>query len=77
MKEADVKTIHNPTPLVYQDAPNLKALLESASKGEKLNALDTSRYQLAAPDGGLDASEEDWDKSIQNAQAQLGWADGR
>lgn len=60
-----------------QNNEHLAALLESAERGEKLNALDTTRYQLPSPDGGLDASSEDWQSALDNAATQLAHMDVR
>ena len=58
-------------------SPLLAEELARAERGEKLDALDTSRYQLYAPAQGLKAPEEAWEQSVRNAEVQLAHMDGR
>ncbi|WFD48829.1 hypothetical protein GLX27_003500 [Malassezia furfur] len=58
-------------------SPLLAEELARAERGEKLDALDTSRYQLDAPAQGLKAPEEAWEQSVRNAEVQLAHMDGR
>lgn len=62
---------------LFAEKETFAAELARAERGEKLDVLDTSRYQLPPPAGGLDASEEAWASSVQNAEVQLAHMDGR
>ena len=68
---------HPLTASPLQDRPELAALLEKAGKGEAMNALNRSRYQLAAPTQGTEASDEEWTASLRNAEAQLMHSEAR
>ncbi|PWN49707.1 hypothetical protein IE53DRAFT_388039 [Violaceomyces palustris] len=59
---------------LFSHHPYLANELERISKGETSSGerLDTSRYSLPAPEAGLDASEQDWDKALNNSAAQIG-----
>ena len=56
-------------------AADRAAELERAERGEKLQVLDTSRYQLPHPPD--DATEEEWHAALINAEVQLRYMDGR
>lgn len=61
-----------PPPIqLFTKHPLLAAELERVERGEKLPPLDTTRYQLPAPEDQANASEEEWKKALQNAKAQL------
>ncbi|ELU44636.1 BCAS2 domain-containing protein [Rhizoctonia solani AG-1 IA] len=57
--------------LFTQKNPMLAAELERVERGEPLPPLDTTRHQLPAPADQANATEEEWQKSLQNAKAQL------
>lgn len=67
-----------PTVEVFSSHPPLAAELERiGEQGQKTGALDIGRFQLPAPGGGLEASEEEWKKAIDNASTQLMYQEGR
>ncbi|QRW27316.1 Breast carcinoma amplified sequence [Rhizoctonia solani] len=49
--------------------PMLAAELERVERGEPLPPLDMTRHQLPAPADQANATEEEWQKSLQNAKA--------
>ncbi|KAN0063162.1 hypothetical protein ACQY0O_004326 [Thecaphora frezii] len=58
---------------LFQSRPDLKAELERIANGQPAQQrLDTTRYTLPPPTDGLAASEDEWNKSLDNAAAQLG-----
>lgn len=46
-------------------------MLERVNAGESTSVLDRTRYHLAGPEGGQDASEDEWKGAISNAETQL------
>ncbi|CAE6433453.1 unnamed protein product [Rhizoctonia solani] len=56
---------------LFTKNPLLAAELERVERGESLPPLDTTRHQLPAPADQANATEEEWQKSLQNAKAQL------
>lgn len=56
---------------------HLEQELARAERGEKLDVLDTSRYQLSPPADGAAASQEAWDAVLRQADTQLGHMDIR
>jgi len=62
---------------LFKDRPELAELLEKAGAGISMNVLDRSRYQLSAPAQGIEASDADWQASLQNAEAQLMHSENR
>lgn len=74
------KMRYDPTTLLppaYELHGPLAEEIARAQREEKLDALDASRYQLPAPTKGLKAPEEEWAQSVQNAEVQLAYMDGR
>ncbi|CAO1625813.1 unnamed protein product [Parajaminaea phylloscopi] len=62
----------------FSDVPHLAQEMQRLGElGQKTSALDTARFKLPAPPGGLDASEEEWDRAINNAAVQLTYQEGR
>lgn len=49
--------------------PALRAELERVARGEKLAAIDTSRYQVSRPEGG---DADAWAAALDNAAVQVG-----
>lgn len=69
-----------PPPLeLFADNARLRAEYERVAAGEPVSegGIDKTRYQLAAPSKNLEASEEEWDAAISNAETQLMHAEGR
>ena len=62
-------------PPAFEFGAHWAAELERAERGEKLQVLDTSRYQLPHPPD--DATEEEWHAALINAEVQLRYMDGR
>ena len=60
---------------IEHEKRHFAAELERAERGEKLQVLDTSRYQLPHPPE--DATEEEWHAALINAEVQLRYMDGR
>lgn len=61
-----------------QTRPEYAAEVERAGKGEPLRAIETARFQLPAPSGGVeDASEQEWTQAVDNAATQLMHQEGR
>ncbi|WFC96343.1 hypothetical protein MBRA1_003000 [Malassezia brasiliensis] len=79
--EAEKKRLNYDPQTLLPPAHAVSALLAEelarAERGEKLEALDTQRYQLDAPAQGLKAPEEAWEQSVRNAEVQLAHMDGR
>lgn len=55
----------------------LAAEVERVGRGEASQAVDTTRLRLPAPEGGLDASNEEWEQALNNAASQLLYQEGR
>lgn len=66
-----------PPALVAEPPTAFDAERARAERGEKLDVLDTSRYQLPGPVDPATASEEAWAESVRNAEIQLAHMDGR
>lgn len=66
---------HDSMPPAFEFGAHWAAELERAERGEKLQVLDTSRYQLPHPPD--DAKEEEWRAALINAEVQLRYMDGR
>lgn len=73
----DPLTLLPPAMPLFQQHPHLAAEIERKERGEDLNVLDTSRYQLQPPAQGLEASTEEWSQALQNAETQLAHMDNR
>ncbi|KXS17090.1 breast carcinoma amplified sequence 2 [Gonapodya prolifera JEL478] len=58
-----------PEILLFESNPILAAELDRVERGQKLNAIDTSRYRLPKPP--QDDDLEGWKKAVDNARAQL------
>lgn len=62
----------------FAQLPHLAQELDRiGAQGQKTTALDVARFQLLAPEAGLEASDEDWNKALDNAAAQLMYQEGR
>mgnify|MGYP002720191487 FL=1 len=68
-------TPHDSLPPAFEFGAQWAAELERAERGEKLQVLDTSRYQLPHPPD--DATENEWHAALINAEVQLRYMDGR
>lgn len=66
-----------PAHVPWSDKPAWAADWERAKRGESMHAIDTTRYQLPAPSGGAETSEEAWAHALRNAETQLAYMDAR
>ena len=66
-----------PAHVPWSDKPAWTADWERAKRGESMHAIDTTRYQLPAPSGGAETSEEAWAHALRNAETQLAYMDAR
>lgn len=64
---------------LFADRPALRAELQRvAAQGVgSAGAIDKTRYQLAGPAAALDASSDEWEAALRNAEAQLMHSAGR
>lgn len=60
-----------PLPTLFENSPLLTQALASAESKQIAEELDRTRYNLADPSEGEEASIEDWEKALQNASSQL------
>lgn len=67
--------LHDFLPPAYELSPALAQELARAEHDEKMNVLDTVRYQLLEPEDPT--SEDAWEAALNNAETQLAYMDGR
>ncbi|KZW02053.1 breast carcinoma amplified sequence 2 [Exidia glandulosa HHB12029] len=60
-----------PPATLFEKNPLLAAELARIEAHKPIPPIDTTRYQLPPPPSGQDASEEAWQKALDNAKAQL------
>lgn len=81
MKKGRVESIADdrlpPSIELFQNSPELAELLQKAGESVSLNVLDRSRYQLPGPSKGIEATTEEWEASLHNAEAQLMHSEAR
>jgi len=68
-------SLYDSMPPAFEFGAHWAAELERAKRGERLQVLDTSRYQLSSP--SEDAAVEEWRAALNNAEVQLRYMDGR
>lgn len=76
----DVEQDRLPRPLMlFEGNEELQKYLQKIEQDgtHAQSALDKSRYQLAAPEAGVQASTQEWEAALRNAEAQLMHSEGR
>ena len=54
-----------------QEYPEYAEAVARVGSGSSSQIIDTKRFQLGPPEGGLQASEEEWQEAVDNAATQL------
>lgn len=62
---------------LFADRPDLLQEVQRAGAGERMTSIDSTRFQLPPPTAGSKASEEEWNKAVDNAATQLLHQQGR
>lgn len=62
---------------LFADRPDLLQEVQRAGAGERMTSIDTTRFQLPPPTARSKASEEEWNKAVDNAATQLLHQQGR